>query len=229
MPLSRATAFRSTGPGFAILLLSLGGCASTQVAGFVDPDYTATTFRHPAVLVGASNLTIRQDIETDMVRKLRRLNIPAVASMDVCPPTRTFTPEERNARLLEQGVDGLIVIHIDEEGVERSWVPATLVSTTTRAGDTKTDLTGGYEMEEPYLRTTTRLIDTATGRTAWVAGSATEGSPYDTPGTVRDSYGIAILRSLVARNLLETDVPVESLEKPGGSNTVLGGKKGAKQ
>lgn len=203
-------------PGAVFMLLCLAGCASTQVAGFTDPDYSGRSFAHPAVVVGAVNLLRRQELEKAMVEKLQLLKIPAESTLDLCPPTRDLTPEERNAILTQHGVDALIVIVVDQEGVEKSYIPV-YATTTESSGSVSTygnatvyketsttQVHGGYETTKPWAQMTTKLVDTGNGRTAWIAGSATEGTMYATFDTVYNSYFISVLKEMVKQRMLHT-------------------------
>lgn len=222
---------RVTAAGLPLLVLALAGltgCAATQTEGVVDPDYSGRTFDHPAVLVESRNILLRRGLESAIVDRLARLKISAESALDLLPPTRDFTAGERTAALTARGIDALIVVTVEKEGVETVTVPVEKVATTTQAGGGEITSETTYESRDetnrPWSVMTTRLLDLSNGRTAWIASSESHGTQYDTRGDVRDSFEISLIQSLVRAGLLHTTVSLKALEDPGVRSTIGGSR-----
>src|SRR4051812_37291676 len=96
-----------------VLLFSLAigslGCAKTRLTRVQDPDYTTHQFQPPAVFADASQLEQRKLIEDVVVTELSERGVAARASIELLPPTRDYTPEERVDALLAANVDAVIL------------------------------------------------------------------------------------------------------------------------
>jgi|SRR5882724_6874329 len=73
------------------------GCARTQLTRVQDPEYVnaAHRFQRPAVFADAADLAQRKLIEDVVVSELSDRGVAARPSIELLPPTRDYTPEER--------------------------------------------------------------------------------------------------------------------------------------
>jgi hypothetical protein len=201
----------------AAFLLPLAGCgAPARMAGYTDPDFVGRRFEHPAVVVESSDLRIRRELEAGLVRQLTLLEIPAESVVELVPPTRVMSRPELDALLRTRGVDGVIVIEVLDEGIDQAAVTAGV-----RADAATYDGEGTTPGPGP-VRATARLVDLATGRTAWLAPLRPTVATVAEDGAVVQVLPPPVVRYLVQDGVLVTTVPLGVLE-PTGPPTSIGG------
>jgi hypothetical protein len=191
----------------ALFILLLAACATTHVTRVRDPEYVGRRFMEPAVYAATRELDVRQLFEDAMVSTLAKAGVRAHSTLELVPPTREYTPEERLGILERAGVDSLIVIS-GESGVDSVYIPVT-GSTTTTVGSAQvsgnqvdfratsdTHYLGGYYAHHPWARITTEVIDLDASRTAWIGTSTTRGNVLASLDDVRKSYAIAVVKRI---------------------------------
>lgn len=183
------------------VLLFLSGCASTSVTAYKDPNFASKTYESLAIYANTENLEWRQSLEQTMVAEINKRGGYAVPSMSLIPPTRDYEPGEA-ARILfrENNIGGLITIKVGDSGVQQQWIPQTGSTTTssgtvstygntgTYSGTSSTTYQGGYNVNKPWAKMSTELIDLESGKKVWVASSHTGGNAYASFNTIRKSY-----------------------------------------
>ncbi|MBC7795042.1 MAG: hypothetical protein H7Z43_15155 [Clostridia bacterium] len=199
--------------------------ASTDLTRVKDPAYANLAFRRAAVFAGDRNLRQRRLIEDAVVFELRRAGFSVRPSIEIVPPTRDYTPEERVQALLAANMDGVIVI-ADESGVASIYVPITETTTTTTGdvtvqGNTaqyretaRTDHQGGYTITKPWAKTTTRVIDLRGGRVAWLAETDTRGSGFADFGDIWKSYARSLAKQIQEDHVLVTQQELDQEARP---------------
>lgn len=181
-------------------LFGFGGCASTSMTSFTDPAYRATNFSRVLVVVNLSDLQWRQRIESRMVEEFRDKGIFALEGMNLFPPTRDLTDEQKVDLLLQNGIDSYLVIGVGETGTQQVYIPQTGSSTkkegnvsvygntaTYREKSTTTTY-GGYTVSKPWANFDAKLFDVSNGQNAWVASAFTGGNAYANFNTVINSF-----------------------------------------
>ncbi len=198
-----------------LFVLLLTGCAKTSLTRVHDPDYQGIQFAHAAVFADASDLQQRKLFEDALVAELKARGVSARASIDLLPPTRDYTPQERAQALLNASVDAVIVV-VGESGVERTYVPVTGSTTRTDGSVTvqnntayyretaRTEYEGGYTITKPWAEITTRVIDLRAERTAWLSQTDTRGGGFSTFDDVRKSYARSIAKQLERDHVFST-------------------------
>ncbi|MBI3259382.1 MAG: hypothetical protein HYZ54_07925 [Ignavibacteriae bacterium] len=109
---------------------------------------------------------------------------------NLCPPTRTWTEEQRDQVIKANSIDGILRITVAAEGTNTQQVPIETITThkkekeINKKGDTVyvdksiTETQGGYTTEVPWKRLDIKMVDAATGKTAWIT-SATDKQPLE--------------------------------------------------
>ncbi|MGO9830704.1 MAG: hypothetical protein ACLPJH_11235 [Myxococcaceae bacterium] len=213
---------------FAAAVL-VASCASTKTTSFQDPEFRGRPFTRLVVLyANPLSLSGRQNVETHMVAALRDRGIYAVWGLSVFPPTRDMSPEEMSRALQVGGFDGLLVISRTGTGVQQTYVPPTTSTTTTTgtitsygygsasySGTSTTYTPPGQTINRPWANFDTKVVDVATGRTAWIASAFTGGNGYANFDTVINSYCDTTAEDLVAQGVVvKVQMPVASPPPP---------------
>lgn len=174
-------------------IITLAGCASTQMTSFTDPAFKGLTFHHFIVVARSNNLSTRLWLESHLVQTLTSHRIFATASILLFPPTRKFSDEQMRDSLLRHNFDAYIVVDVGESGVESIYLPPTGATTKTTQNSTyewtsTTSIVGGGTIEKPWADVRTTMCDASTNHVIWIADSFTGGNGYASFNTVIDSY-----------------------------------------
>ena len=196
------------------LVLAVVGCASTKMASVTDPTMRDKRYQRFVVFADIADLEMRGRMERRVVERLVESGSGGEISLDLFPPTREYTDVEIKDQLLERGIDGFLVLMVNESGTTRSHVPVSGATTTTNGtarvvgdrvhydGQTRTNVSGGYDITRPWASFSTELYDVAGGNRTWVATAQTSGNGYAGFGTVANSYCDKIVSQLLADRLL---------------------------
>lgn len=106
-------------------IVFLAGCAqqtSTRTTSFTDPAYHGVTFSSLAVEAEAG-LQEREIIERTAAAKLGNINIATQASLDILPPTRDYSQATRKRRMMDSGMQGLLVITPAKKEIIEDYIP----------------------------------------------------------------------------------------------------------
>lgn len=129
-------------------------------------------------------------IEQRFVDLLQNNGIRALSAIKFMPPTRTWTDDQREQVMKANSIDGMLRITVAAEGTNIQQVPLETTTThkkekeVTKKGDTVivdksiTETQGGYTTEVPWRRYDIKMIDAASGKTAWIT-SATDRQPLE--------------------------------------------------
>ncbi|MFN0157684.1 MAG: hypothetical protein ACKVRP_06375 [Bacteroidota bacterium] len=193
-----------------------GGCASTRMTSFTDPDYRQTTFKRILVLANTSDLERRLHFESTMVEVLLDAGVVAIEGFKLFPPTRNLTPERKVELLIQDSIDSYLSISVGESGMEQVYIPPTGSTTTTKGkasvtgnkleyrGKSTTTIEGGYNFSKPWAAFDVELVDVSTGNTAWVASAFTGGNAFANFSTVINSFCDQTIDQLANDKLIKT-------------------------
>lgn len=95
---------------WALLAFVVAGCAKTRLTRVQDPDYSGRSFGAPAIFAETADLQRRQLLEEALAAELGHRGVKARSSIELLPPAREYTPQERFDTLQRAGVDSLIVV-----------------------------------------------------------------------------------------------------------------------
>ncbi|MFN8359831.1 MAG: hypothetical protein U0264_07940 [Candidatus Kapaibacterium sp.] len=175
---------------YLLVILSgcLGGCLpffhQTQLISFRDPAFATASYGRIMVLVDIPQWTEGYRMEERFVELLEDNGVRALSAMKFMPPTRTWTDAQRDQVLQANSIDGVLRITISAEGKDIRQVPLETTTThkkekeVTRKGDTIlvdksiTQTEGGYTAEVPWRQYDIKIIDAASGKTAWITSAS---------------------------------------------------------
>lgn len=185
-----------------ILLSSCTSSSSTNRAFFPDPEFRDRGYGKILVSFESEALDLRARLETKLVEELDDRGVAAMRGLTLLAPTRTWDSTASRAMIDAAAIDARLEIRIIEEDRVRLHKPQkskTVVETETeteggeetKSGETgsksstkekttttaTTTVTGGYDYEKVYRRFEIRLVDVATGRSAWIGTIRVSGFP----------------------------------------------------
>jgi hypothetical protein len=175
--------------------LLLGACASTRttpsITAYTDPDFTGHTFQWVAVAVDDGDLAWRTLLETHLVAELRERGVNAQSALQLFPPTREWSVQQKRSELIRRGFDGIVRLERARAWKTEDHVPQTTTTKVTReTKEEKTEEEGkkeGKGKEEETVTTTTdggytvttewagyevKVVEVLSDRVAWI-GAAT--------------------------------------------------------
>lgn len=174
--------------------ICLGSCFSffhaPKLLSFRDPAFSNATYSRVMIVVDIPDWQQGYKIEQRFVELLQNNGIKALSAIKFMPPTRTWTDDQRDQVMTANSIDGMLRITVAAEGTNIQQVPLETTTThkkekeVTKKGDTVivdksiTETQGGYTTEVPWRRYDIKMIDAATGKTAWIT-SATDRQPLE--------------------------------------------------
>ncbi len=192
-----------------VALLGFSGCASTSMTSFTDPGYRTTTFTRILVVANLSDLQWRKRIESRLVDEFLWNGVFAMEGMNLFPPTRELTDQEKIDLLVQNKIDAYIVIGVRETGTQEVYIPETGSSTQTEGsvsvyGNTatyreksRTTKYGGYTVSKGWAEFDVKLYDVSNGQCAWVASAFTGGNAFANFNTIINSFCFKTVEQLI--------------------------------
>lgn len=179
----------------AVIATLFAGCASTETTTFTDPEFRGKQFSSICVLAEVSDLKYKQKIEKEMAKLLSEKGISARSGSQLFPPTREWSEEQMQEVLMNEKIEGYLLISWKDKHVQETYKPGNTVTET--KGEVKkqggkdvyrersvTSQTGGSVEKEFRSYFEAKLFDVRTKATAWIATSHSQsgewfGSDFD--------------------------------------------------
>jgi hypothetical protein len=209
-------------PLLAIALFSIGGCASTSMSSFRDPQYLNHKCERIAVIVGSSNLMVRAELEQKMVRSFREDGVFAIAGTQIFPPTRTIADSTIAPTLLEKGIDSYLLIAPGAYGVEDFALPSLTSGHVRTSGNVSVFqfVQTQNSVEKPYASHRVMLVDSKNNQVMWIADSFTGGNGLADFSTVNQSFCREVTRRLRAQGFIGAPATAASASQERHHNPV---------
>ena len=174
----------------------LGACTQTTItdgSSFIDPGWNGVSANSMLVEVQDASLGERQAIENSVVTILRETGLRAETSLTFFPPTRDFSPSERQQRIRESGYETHLVIRpYDHDVVSYYTPPATRPFGEAHYGSggwggigVGINFDRGYRYDEPVIRYRSDLYVVKDDHKIWTGDYSTrgvDGMSYETVG-----------------------------------------------
>lgn len=174
------------------VLVILAGCAQTKMTSFTDPSRKDAPKYLAAMVMGAGmGLEERQIAESEVVKDFAKYGKKAIRSVDVVPPTGTFSTAEQLDRIKNAEVDSVLIIALagrDEvaQYIPPTYVPGQTTTTVNVIGNTAyatSNTTPGYTIgggvvKKPRANYTVALYDAKSGQRVWIAEAASRGNAF---------------------------------------------------
>lgn len=134
--------------------------------------------------------------------------------MNLFPPTRDLTYQEKTDLLVQKNIDAYIIVEVGETGIEEVYIPKTGSSTksegtvsvhgntATYRGESRTTEYGGYNVYKPWAEFSVKFFDVSNGQNVWVASAFTGGNAYATFNTVINSFCVKTVEQLIEDGLV---------------------------
>jgi hypothetical protein len=196
----------------AIIMLAIlfmaANCATTKITSFCDPEFKGKTFHRLLIYAPFKDIESRMEMENAFKIHFASPTI-AVTSFRLIMPTRSYTDAELDNILMENKVDGIILIILTDAYSSQTYVPA---SSSTRGTASSygnlvnyyatTQQYGGYYVSKPRVKYEIQLFDVGTKKIAWISSSLTRGNKFAGFGTMANSLAAATVNKLSKDGLL---------------------------
>lgn len=197
--------------GFCV---ALAGCASTDMTGFVDPQYKNYHTSHIVVRVKGAKLDNTFNAEQQFAEQLTAHHIKVTKFTDIIPPTRSYSPSQETALLKKTGADSFLTVEITGKDSVETYIPPTFHpgQTTTQVNQignmayatTYTSpgyTTGGYAVSSSVLNTISTLVDLKNSREIWRGEGSSSGDEISSISLLL-SAGEAAIDDLSAKAII---------------------------
>ncbi len=159
------------------LCVALSACASTKMTCFSDPSFQGAQFSNFVVQVANGDLEAQSLISSKACEALSAEGAHCTPALEVFPPTRTFSNQEKADLLRSKDVDGYLVIILGGGSSSSQYIGSQHFGTVNVYGNTATGSGGSvpiyaFTRMEGYDLV---LVDTETLQKAWVGGARTSG------------------------------------------------------
>lgn len=197
-----------------VLCIALAGCTTTDMTGFVDPQYKNYHANQVIVRVKRAKLDDTLQAEQAFVAQLKAHSIKSAKFTDIIPPTRSYSSSQEEALLRKTGADSLLTIHITGKDSVETYIPPTF-----HPGQTTTQMnqignmaymttqmapgytTGGYAVSSTVMNTLSTLVDLKNGREIWRGEGSSSGDEVG-PLNLLLSAGEAAIGDLAEKGIL---------------------------
>lgn len=193
---------------------ALSGCASTDMTGFVDPQYRNYHASHIVVRVKGAKLDNTLDTEQQFSEQLTAHHVKVTKFTDIIPPTRSYSPSQEAFLLKKTGADSFLTVEITGKDTRETYIPPTF-----HPGQTTTQInqignmayatthtspgytTGGHSVSSSVLNTLSTLVDLKNGREIWRGEGSSSGDEISSVNLLL-SAGEAAIDDLSAKAIL---------------------------
>lgn len=175
-----------------------GFYADTEITAFKDPDYSDYKIIKVMIAIigldldskaAAEKIFVKEFNDIQKERKVfysrKAMDIIAISSLDIYPPTRKYTQEQFNTLIEENEFDSILLIELIDEYSTKTYVPETSYTTETGRiygnnfnSSSTTVKSGGYYVSKPRIKMDLKIYDTINSKTIWVANTFTKGNGY---------------------------------------------------
>ena len=162
------------------------GCASIRMTSVTDPAGKGKHYQSFIVLAKLADQDMRAHVERRVAERLKEAGVEGIASLDLLPPTKEYTESEITTQLWARGIEGFLVLSVNESRASRASAGPDTVSE-------------GSAPPTASLRT--ELFDVLQQKRAWISTAQAKGSEVATFNTVAP-YCDKIVEQMLADNLL---------------------------
>ncbi|MBI2799155.1 MAG: hypothetical protein HYX63_02540 [Gammaproteobacteria bacterium] len=98
----------------ALSLLMLAACATTRVESYRDPAFVGRSFHCPLVVAQIDGPAHKRAIEDAFANKISSKGVRVFKGLDVFPPTRILSNEEKALAFIQSDADCMIFVSLKE-------------------------------------------------------------------------------------------------------------------
>ncbi len=200
----------------AVLAVGLVGQAnafrSTKQENFTDPDYVGYKPGVIVVSVLTDNFELRQVIEKQLSKDLRKKGLTVYLEREFFVPTRQWDADARAALLAERKVDALIVVGIGASSYDISQIGTNTYTTVNAYGFGNSATAYGSSTSVPIVSANSSssfsaaMIDVTNGRIVWTTDIYTKAGGLLFAGGKKDAKAgaKAVIKGLAESGHLPT-------------------------
>ena len=158
-------------------VLTITGCASTEVTSFTDPKYQGDAYDNFVVWTNDMSLDYGTQLAASICENLESKGISCVPRTELFPPTRDWNPPEVQERLQARNITGFLEVSRSAQAADSVYLGSQTRTTVTTSGNTAQASSQSVPMRMPQRQETlhVRLIDVQTREEAWIGGAQTSG------------------------------------------------------
>lgn len=188
-----------------LVVMSIGGCASTRMTSKVDPVVVERPFRKILVHASFNDLEAREVAEDKLCAEMQNVSVCECAkSVQLFFPGRQYSAEEAAEILLNAGIDGVLILQPTGSGTNSHYVPPTSRTTSSARvsgnsifGSSTTTTSGGYSVSKPWETYEASLYFVDSGDVVWYATAKASGNRYaDAHDLIRSASAKAVEKLL---------------------------------
>jgi hypothetical protein len=192
------------------ILLFLYSCAHTKITSVVDPDFRNASYSKVLIISTFSDLLYKEIIEKSFENSFLDNKILSIAGSNILPPTREYSNEEISAILKSNGIDGILVLGLEDYWESIGYVPqsstvqgsAYIVGNSIQYAQQKKNY-GGFYLSKPRVIFESRLFDAKTGNLVWRSSSLTRGNAFANFSTLANSLSESTVDKLLKDRILK--------------------------
>ena len=170
---------------------------STKQESFTDPDYIGFQPKVVMISVKNANLDIRQAIEWQLTRDLKRRTITVYRERDLFPPIREWDAVQRVEVAEKLGIEAVIIVGIESSSFDVSQFGAQTWGSTTATTFGSTTNVQGSATTVPFIRANSSssvggvMLDVSNGRVIWMTEIFTKAGVLLFAGGKKDARAAA--------------------------------------
>jgi hypothetical protein len=195
---------------FITICLFLGGCVTTEIKSFTDPDFKSKKYSHLMVQSQSEYLDQQDQIETLYIGALGSTKAQGDSYLKIFSPTRKYSDSEINVMLAKHRIDGILVIKQTQYYEDQKYVPqnSSTYGQGTITGNevntySHTNTSGGFYVTHSRLRHEITLYDARTKRTVWIGGAFTAGKKRNNFKEIYQSLANETVKHLILDGVVE--------------------------
>lgn len=156
-----------------LITLLFGGCASTKITSFTDPDFLHVKYNSYVVVTPNLNLEYSSLLQNKICDEIQKNDATCTIGIELFPPTREFSNTDKSKIIKNSEIEGYLIVLYSSGGSDSQIISNLSYGTANVYGNS----INAYGMSTPVYSYTRRdgynliLVDTASFQKAWV-GSA---------------------------------------------------------
>ncbi len=200
--------FKIMNAALFLTFVVIQGCITTNVKGYVDPDYKNYTVRNLAVMIDVDNITVIDSALESVRLNLKSYNVMIHDIWDVVPITKSHIPNEIRRRLLDSNIGTILYFKVGVGRRDVNFIGSYNNSTTNVYGNTA--YTSGTSIPIATVNRSSsgnaKLINVNDGSVVWFGrfNSESGGALYAGVNTHVDSAINEVLGELIRLSFMGT-------------------------
>lgn len=197
---------------FMFMILSLLGCASTDLRTVKNPELYQANFKKLLIVAPFTDMNLRMQTEEIFGKEFNLLHVNTVTSIKLIPPVKNYGDEDLKNILEQNNIDGILVVGFQDYWTSQAYIPksSSTQGTASLYGNSLyyqsyTKEFGGYYVKKPRVKFEIRLFDRKSGQVAWLATSFTKGNAFADYEDLINDLAEEVVKKLVKESVVKKD------------------------